>query len=275
MTFFENKVCRRIVFMFEEIKSLPPLPASIVRIQELCMQNDTDIDELSRVIGNDPMLSANILKSVNSPLYGMSKEISSIPQAIMLFGISMIRGFAAANAIKKVIPVDLSPYGKTVDALSDISTMQSRLAREWYRNVDKTMLPLLQSSSFLMELGKFVASRRITASGELDHFSQALTQSKSLIEIEQEYLGISSYEIAAMMFEHWRFEVALVDALREISNPKTENPYAQVLRVIVTVINLRDALSDEGLSAGFAMIEEFGLNKNAFEEAVLTLKSAK
>lgn len=260
--------------MFEEIKSLPPLPASIARIQELCIQDDTDIDELSRVIGNDPMLSANILKSVNSPLYGMSTEISSIPQAIMLFGISMIRGFAAANAIKKAIPVDLSPYGKTVDALSDISTMQSRLAREWYRNVDKTMLPLLQSSAFLMELGKFVASRRITASGELDRFSQELLQSKSLIEIEQSYLGMSSYEIAAMMFEHWRFEVALVNALREISNPKTENPYAQVLRVIVTVINLRDVFSDEGLSAGLAMIEEFGLNKNAFEEAVLTVKSA-
>ena len=63
--------------MLEEIKSLPPLPVSIVRIQEMCMNHDTDIDELSRVIEHDPMLSANILKSVNSPLYGMSKEISS------------------------------------------------------------------------------------------------------------------------------------------------------------------------------------------------------
>jgi HD-like signal output (HDOD) protein len=87
--------------MLEEIKSLPPLPGSVVRIQEMCINSDTDIDELSRVIEHDPMLSANILKSVNSPLYGMSKEISSVPQAIMLFGISMIRGFAAASAIKK------------------------------------------------------------------------------------------------------------------------------------------------------------------------------
>ena len=47
--------------MLEEIKSLPPLPISVVRIQEICMSNDTDIDELSRVIEHDPMLSANIL----------------------------------------------------------------------------------------------------------------------------------------------------------------------------------------------------------------------
>lgn len=121
------------------------------------MSNDTDIEELSRVIESDPMLSANILKSVNSPLYGMSKKISSIPQAVMLFGTSMIRGFAAANAIKKAVTIDLSPYGKTIDDVGRTSMMQSALAREWYRTVDKSMLPLLQSSAFLMELGKLVA----------------------------------------------------------------------------------------------------------------------
>jgi HD-like signal output (HDOD) protein len=261
--------------MFEEIKNLPPLPASIVRIQELCMSDDTDIDELSRVIGNDPMLSANILKSVNSPLYGMSKEISSIPQAIMLFGISMIRAFAVASAIKKAIPVELTPYGKTVDALSEISTMQSRLAKEWYRNVDKTMLPLLQSSALLMELGKFVASRRVMASGDTDRFSQEIAEGKPLIMLEQSYLGMSSYEISAMMFEHWNFESALINALREMSNPKTQNPYAQVLSVVTTVINLKDVFSEEGMLAGLEIIGKFGLNKNAFEEAVLTVKSAK
>lgn len=36
--------------MVNEIKSLPPLPASIVRIQELCMSTDTNIEELARVI---------------------------------------------------------------------------------------------------------------------------------------------------------------------------------------------------------------------------------
>ena len=179
--------------MLDEIKSLPPLPASIVRIQELCMRNDTNIDELSKVIESDPMLSANILKSVNSPLYGMSKEISSIPQAIMLFGISMIRGFAAANAIKKAMVIDLSPYGKTIDDLSHLSTQQSALVREWYRNVDKTMLPLLQSGAFLMELGKLPASLKVIASGEFEKFAAEMLGEKPIVEIERCYLGLSSY----------------------------------------------------------------------------------
>lgn len=259
--------------MLEEIKSLPPLPVSIVRIQEMCMNHDTDIDELSRVIEHDPMLSANILKSVNSPLYGMSKEISSISKAVMLFGISMIRGFAAASAIKKTVPIDLSPYSAGIDDLTRVSTLQMSLAREWYRNVDKSMLPLLQSSAFLMELGKLVGSLKVISSGNLDQFVQEIAQNGSFEEIERKYLGMSSYEIASAMFEHWNFETALIDTLREISNPSTLNPHAQVLRVITQAVNLRDTFSEEGMRIALETIESFGLNKSAFEEAVLSVKS--
>lgn len=259
--------------MLNEIKALPPLPASIVKIQELCMSSDTNIDELSRVIEGDPMLSANILKSVNSPLYGMSKEISSIHQAVMLFGISMIRGFAAANAIKKAMVIDLSPYGKTIDELSHISTLQTSLVREWYRNVDKSMLPLLQSAAFLMELGKLVASLKVIASGESEKFSAEMLQEKPIVEIERCYLSNSSYEIAAMMFEHWNFEPALTEALREISNPSTKNLYAQVLNVLTKALNLRDPLSNRALAEAREAIEAFGLKRDAFEEAVDSVKS--
>jgi HD-like signal output (HDOD) protein len=260
--------------MLEEIKSLPPLPNSVIKIQELCMSNDTNIDELSQVIAQDPMLSANILKSVNSPLYGMSKEISSITQAIMLFGISMIRGFAAASAIKKGVSIDLSPYSASIDDLTRVSSLQMALAREWYRNVDKSMLPLLQSSAFLMELGKLVGSLSVISSGNLDSFSKDIAQMKVPEEVERHYLGISSYEIAASMFEHWNFESALVEALREISNPLAKNPYSQALAVITKTVNLQNTFSNEGISAALELIEKFGLNKNAFEEAIMAVKSA-
>ncbi|MFZ2889513.1 HDOD domain-containing protein [Sulfuricurvum sp.] len=259
--------------MVNEIKSLPPLPESIIRIQELCMSHDTNIEELSKVIQSDPMLSANILKSVNSPLYGMSKEISSIQQAVMLFGISMIRGFAAANAIKKTVAVDLSPYSKTIDDLSRISTLQSSLVREWYRNVDKSMISLLQSTAFLMELGKLVASLKMISLGESDKFTTDISQGVPIAEAEQRYLGMSSYEIAAMMFEHWNFESALTEILHEISNPETKNKYAQVLNVISKAVNLHNPLSENALSEARETIAVFGLNLSAFDEALDSIKS--
>lgn len=259
--------------MLEEIKSLPPLPTSVVKIQEICMSSEANIEELSRVIESDPMLSANILKSVNSPLYGMSKEISSVPQAIMLFGISMIRGFAAASAIKKAVTIDLSPYGVSIDELTKLSSLQTALVREWYRQVDKSMLPLLQSCAFLMELGKIVASLKIVGGGNTALFVQDATSAQSDEEAEKRFLGMSSYEIAAHMFEHWNFESALTKALKEITNPSTQNPHAKVLAVVIHAVNRFGTFSEEGMDKAFALIEAHGLNKGAFEEAVITLKA--
>ncbi len=76
-----------------------------------------------------------------------------------------------------------------------------------------------------------------------------------------------------MMFEHWNFEPALVEALRDISNPDTTNPYSQILSVIVKAVNVRHALSEDGKKEAFEAIEIFGLNRVAFEEALLSLKS--
>jgi HD-like signal output (HDOD) protein len=259
--------------MLEEIKSLPPLPNSVIKIQEICMSSDADIEELSRVIESDPMLSANILKSVNSPLYGMSKEISSIPQAIMLFGISMIRGFAAASAIKKAVKVDLTPYNLTLDELTKISSLQMAFVKEWYRNIDKSMLPLLQSCAFMMELGKIVVSLKLVTSGNAPLFLQEASAVQSDEEAEKRFFGISSYEIAAQMFEHWNFEPALIDALRGISDPSTQNIYAKVLSVVAQAVNRNGAFTDEGIRSALELVERFGLNKEGFEEAVIGLKT--
>lgn len=258
--------------MLNQIKNLPPLPASIIRIQELCMMDEVEIGDLSKVIENDPMLSADILKAVNSPLYGMSKEISSIPQAVMLFGILVIRGFAAATAIKKTVSSDLSPYAITIDLLSKISILQSALVREWYSKVDKQMLALLASGSFLMELGKLVAAQKLIASGESERFRSELEQGGSIIELEKSYLGMSSYDIAAMMFEHWNFEPALVEMLRSISETQM-HPYGKVLYVIQEAVSVREGLSDESLRRAVDAAERMGLDSKALEEAANTVRA--
>jgi len=260
--------------MNQDITSLPPLPDSIQKIQQLCMMNDVDISQLTKVIESDPMLSANILKSVNSPLYGMSKEIASIRQAVMMFGISMIRGFAAANAIKKSFVVDLSPYRLSIERLSSLSAMQLALVREWYGSADKTKLPLLTSAAFLMELGKLVASKRVIVAGEASRFTAEIVEGKPIQEIEKCYLGRESYEIAARMFEHWNFDNALIESIDSIAaGSGVSNEYGAVLRAVARAINVRDVLTDASLQEAYTVIDEAGLDKQAFVKAVEYLKN--
>jgi HD-like signal output (HDOD) protein len=236
------------------------------------MDKEVNITALTNVIESDPMLSANILKAANSPLYGMSKGVGSIRQAVILFGVAMIRGFAAANAIKKAIPADLHPYGITIDTLTEISSRQMALLIAWIGNVDKQLLPTLVSGVFLMELGKLITSRKFIISGVSEPFLAEFLSKKSIIDIENSFLGMSSYEIAAMMFEHWNFEPALIQMLRDVK-VSAQTLEGKILYIIQESINVRECLSDESVENALSSLERFNLDSEPFKQAVVTLKS--
>lgn len=256
--------------MSNELKNLPPLPSSILKIQELCSEPNVNISQLVEVIEKDPMLSANILKSVNSPLYGMSKEIVSIRQAVTLFGPSMVRGFAVSSTIKKSVDIDLSPYGVTIERLGDISILQMALIREWYQRVDKSMVQPLMADAFLMELGKLLAAYQLDVE-QRELFLDQLNEGKSIAEVETAFFGKNSYALAAMMFEAWNFEEKLTQTLNAVANPYEDVPmklFGSILYVVKEAIGIREILSEISVQNALIAIDDFKLDKKAFQEAV-------
>ena len=47
--------------------------------------------------------------------------------------------------------------------------------------------------------GKLIAALKVIASGEAEKFREEISQGKGVEEVERCYLGMSSYEIAAMI----------------------------------------------------------------------------
>ena len=60
---------------------------------------DVSVDELSRVVGMDAMLTYEFFKLVNSSTFGLPVKINSINHAVMLVGIKEIRQFAILLAM--------------------------------------------------------------------------------------------------------------------------------------------------------------------------------
>ncbi|MEE4243763.1 MAG: HDOD domain-containing protein, partial [Kangiellaceae bacterium] len=65
---------------------IPPQPKLV---DELTMAG-TDLDEIARLISSDPGVSAAVLKTVNSPYFGLKSRIASINQAVVLLGIDRV-----------------------------------------------------------------------------------------------------------------------------------------------------------------------------------------
>ena len=81
---------------------LPTLPEVALQVREAAVNEDIDIQKLSRVITNDPALSARIIKVANSPLLRASREIEDLKMAVSRLGIDYTANLATGLAMEQM-----------------------------------------------------------------------------------------------------------------------------------------------------------------------------
>lgn len=265
--------------ILKKIKALPPLDDTIMKIQRICTDKHSSMNDLVKVVEGDPMLTANILKSSNSPLYGFSREIKNISHAVSLFGMATIRGFALSSAIKQNIKIDLAPYSLSNAQFLNISMLQSALMFNWFSKVNRDMLDVLVPASFMMEVGKIIIANEITEQKLAEQFKaklqKALTPS-DISNLEKESVGFSNEEITAKIFEQWNLEQELVESIRYSNDPAKADEhiqeYAIPLQVVKNSINIFGQLEENALASSLEILQNSGLEKEPFVNAVEKVK---
>jgi len=258
----------------EKIKQLPALPESAIKLEAIYHNPDSSFDDMVKVLELDPLLTADILKAANSPLYGFTREINSITQAVGLFGMGTIRGFALAMIVKKSFTLNLSPYGISATEFSNLSQAQSALAVGWYLRQKPKLMELLSPASFLVEIGKVMISQCILDKGDESAFTKQIKSEKSIRSVEEAFCETYTAEVSADIFNHWKFDESLIKLIRFCGEPENcpddEDlcEAVKVLHVIRMATGLNGVFTDENLSRAKELIEHYELDLVSFEAAV-------
>ncbi|HDM32619.1 MAG TPA: HDOD domain-containing protein, partial [Deltaproteobacteria bacterium] len=89
----------RIKSITKKIQSLPTLPPVVKKLTKMVESPDVTARDLGKLISSDQVLSAKVLKLVNSPFYGFPGRISSISHAIILLGFNVIKGVVLSASV--------------------------------------------------------------------------------------------------------------------------------------------------------------------------------
>lgn len=81
---------------------LPTLPEVALRVREVAEDPEASIAQLGSVIGNDPALTARIIKVANSPLLRASRAIEDLNMALMRLGIEYTCNIATGLAMEQM-----------------------------------------------------------------------------------------------------------------------------------------------------------------------------
>ena len=198
-----------------------PIPnKKALEVYFLACQDDTDYSELTELIKEDPVLTAKILKLLNTPMYRTANTISSISiEALSVFGLPRIKEMALNVA------VDFRDFKLQCPAFDyDIFYQDSLACAIATRNItsyvnntsDKKTLFTPDEAytvGLLSQMGKLAF-----ASVCPQEYNRILTAStdtgQKLCEEERKEFGVDHCEIASAMLSEWGFPDSFCKAIR-------------------------------------------------------------
>ena len=262
--------------IIKDIDSLPPLSNAAHIVQTLYAGGleNLNITRLVKVIESDAMLSANILRMINSPYYGVINKISSISQAVSLFGSSRIYMLVIQYAVNEKVKADPSIYGFSNSQFNELCHLQSALAYQWYSKVNLDDAKFLSPLALIMESGKLILANEVIKSDYCGEFRKGFNECANIQEYEKDIIGTTSYFLTAMLFEHWNLEPKYVEILKALDSDEEPPKFEKEIEVIRTAINVKEILTDSSIDRASKLVRNMGLNARHFRDVALRLKES-
>ena len=210
-TTIDNKV-KRVV---SNIRNLPTPPIVFHQIQKVINDPQVSAGQIAGVLAEDPAMSVKVLKLTNSAFYGLSREVDSVKQAVVIVGMEAIKNLVLSASVLDMFK------GKSIDQdfqegfwwHSLATGFCCRILAKKKKNRGIVDPDAAFSSGLLHDIGKMVVScflpkehSRLKQERESDHIATDH-------EIEERVLGYSHAQIGGFLAMQWKLPQRLGNAI--------------------------------------------------------------
>lgn len=108
---------------------IPPRPVVVQQMQEEMGRPDPDMRRIAQIVGQDVGLTVAVLKTVNSPLYALSRRAESVEQALGLIGLRQLGVLVTALSVRSLIKGDSNVMGRFYDTSARRTQALARMAK--------------------------------------------------------------------------------------------------------------------------------------------------
>lgn len=256
--------------LIKNISSFPAISSIVGEVCSICQDPNSSIADLVKVIERDPGIIIDILRISNSPIYGFTREILNISQAVSLFGMGTIKGFVISSVIRKSMKLSLESYGTSATAYLDTCREYNRLLMEAYKRAPNEIKEVIFPASFLMTSGIMLLANEVAKLENIEDFQSKIKEADYFLDVENEFFGVNCADVTALLFEHWNFESALIEAIRGINSSDGFSETSAPLRFALNCISLHKQYTPTQLESARKFIADNALDidSSAFEAFV-------
>lgn len=196
----------------KSLDQLPPFSPVMNRLMASMANEDVPFAHLAAMIERDTVLSGNVLRLVNSALYGRRGTVSSVRAAVSILGLNKLRNFLLGLSVSQVLANVRTPQAWGIDRFNlhsaAVAVLTDLIVQR--RKVDYPEGGF--AAGLLHDLGKMMIATALP-----DEFAevQRLTQETGRPgeEIEQERLDLTHSELSAAALARWGLPMQIQKAV--------------------------------------------------------------
>lgn len=189
---------------------IPPCPIILDRFMTEAKRDEPDFGRLANIIGTDVGLSAGLIKTANSPYFGMRQRVRSVNEALAILGLKTASRAVAGIILRKAFP-NVHNLERFWDASARIAHVSGWLAQHLeirgLRAEDTYTFGLFRDCGIPVLLGRFPEYEQI--------LSKANTDTERLFtSVEETVLPTNHAMIGCLLAQSWWLPEEICLAIR-------------------------------------------------------------
>ncbi|THB71053.1 MAG: HDOD domain-containing protein [Desulfovibrio sp.] len=233
--------------ILEKARLVPMLSQSALALMKLVESGDHSIQDIVRIVEHDPALTANVLKVVNAPAFGLGQSVTSLARAVSFIGDKLVVGIAIGSCSPTVFHSDLEGYESLAGELWLHSLRTAIASRELTKYARTEISPELAfTAGILHDIGKSLISDYLK--DKTPELLDALTNNtaEDFLGAERDAVGVDHCQVGTALAEHWNLPDELTAPIHFHHDPAQADIS---LRAITYAVHLGDILAMMGGSS--------------------------
>jgi HD-like signal output (HDOD) protein len=193
--------------------AIPSMPQVATRFLEIIHDPEFEYRSAVEVISSDPGTASEILRLANSALFGVTRQVTSLSQAMTLLGIKRIRslvlGRYIVDCINQKTPTDIDASYYWRRSLTT-AVMSARLAEA----LGSEFCEEAFICGLLADIGVVILDDALHDSYRSIAEEYRPHGRADLATLERDQLGSTHADVSALVLEHWQLPDLVCDAVR-------------------------------------------------------------
>jgi HD-like signal output (HDOD) protein len=188
---------------------IPPCPEVLIQVLREMRQDDPDVVKVANLISGDVSLAAAVLKTVNSPFFGLQTKAKSIDQALKLMGLRNVKEITTGIMLRDALPVG---NAVVLDNFWDTSAAIAQTAALLARPVAKLDRDDAYTFALFRDAGVPLMARRFDNYDQ--SFVERLAVTESVTALEREAFGTDHTMIGGPLARSWYLTDDIAQAIQ-------------------------------------------------------------